>query len=506
MKTDINRREFTLASLAAAISPNVNAGKDNAATTKQSDIQTLYQNSDATDLANHIQKGEVTALELLEEAIQRTEEINPKINAITLKHYELARDLLIKGTPKGAFGGVPFLLKDLSTQLDGTQTTGGSRLLRGIEAKSDNILVSRYKKAGLVIFGKTNTPEFGMALTTESYLHGPCRNPWNLEYSIAGSSGGSAAAVAAGIVPMAHATDGGGSIRVPASACGVFGFKPTRALTPRSSGPSMMSVSHVVSRSVRDSAAMLELTAGYSPGLPFVSPVPVGGYLEAISRPPKTLRIALVLDEPNLVIHEDVKAAIMKTAKTLQDLGHVVDTASPGVDFARLNAAQNTMMVAEFSRGMLRLAESINRPLDASTLEDASLMFVDAGRKTSAAEYLDAYQHIQSVTYQMAQFHQNWDLILSPVTVTPPPLLGVIIERPNDTVESYTERFRTYSAYTPLQNLTGVPAASIPVGLSKGGLPVAAMISAAIGHDALVMSVSRQLETALPFESKRPVI
>lgn len=501
MKTDITRRQFNLATLTLASAPAL-AAKE----AKETDIQNLYRISDATDLARYIRKGDVTPLELLEEAIRLTELINPKINAVTLKHYELARDTLAEGTPSGLFAGVPFLLKDLGVQLKGTETTGGSRLLKGILAKRDNVLVSRHKKAGLVIFGKTNTPEFGMALTTESYLYGPCRNPWNLEHSTGGSSGGSAAAVAAGVVPMAHATDGGGSIRVPASACGVFGFKPTRALTPRTSGPSMMSVSHVISRSVRDSAAMLDQTAGYSPGLPFVSPQPVGGYLSTVGKPPGRLRIALVMDEPRLVLHKDVEAAILKVAKTLQGLGHIVEISSPGVDFARLNAAQNTLLVAEFSRGMLRLAEAIGRPLDENTMEDASLMFVDEGRKTSAAEYLDAYQHIQSVTYKMAQFHQQWDIMLSPVTVTPPPALGVITERENDTVASYTERFRTYSAYTPLQNLTGVPAASIPVGLSEGGLPVAAMVSAAIGQDALLMAVSGQLETALPFAKMRPDI
>lgn len=355
-----------------------------------------------------------------------------------------------------------------------------------------------------MIFGKTNAPEFGMALTTESYLHGPCRNPWNTEHSTGGSSGGAAAAVAAGIVPMAHATDGGGSIRVPASACGVFGFKPTRALTPRTLGPSMMSVSHVISRSVRDSAAMLEYTAGYSPGLPFVSPEPVGGYLDAIARSPAKLRVAIVLDEPKLDVHKDILAAIGKTAAVLEDAGHTVDAISPGVDFQKLNHAQNTMLVPEFSQGMLSLSKAIGRPLDDTMLEQASLMFVEKDKESSTADYLEAWYHIQSVTRKMANFHQNWDLILSPVTVTPAPKLGEITEREGDTVESYTERFRTYSAYTPLQNLTGVPSASIPAGLSAKGLPIAVMLSAAIGQDALLMSVCRQLELALPFEKSRP--
>ena len=506
MSTKLTRRQFGLATIAASVSSAQVSNAANSKSLASTDLQRLYFESDATDLASHVRKGDVSALELLDEAIRRVELANPIINAVTLKHYELGRESLKHGTPDGPFGGVPFLLKDLGVQLKGTVTTGGSRLLGGIKAQRDDELIARHKAAGLVIFGKTNTPEFGMALTTESYMHGPCRNPWNLQHSTAGSSGGSAAAVAAGIVPIAHATDGGGSIRVPASACGVFGFKPTRALTPRSSGPSMMSVSHALSRSVRDSAAMLEYTAGYSPGLAFVSPVPVGGYLDAISRPPKKLRIAVVLDEPNLKLHKDVKAAILRTASVLEGAGHTVDTASPGVDFGALDRAQNTLMVSEFSHGMQGLAKAINRPLDDSTLEAASLMFVEIGKNLSAASYLDAWYHIQSVTRKMAGFHQDWDIMLSPVTVTPAPKLGAITEREGDTIKSYTERFRTYSAYTPLQNLTGVPSASVPVTLSEDGLPVAAMLSAAIGQDALLMSVCRQLEEALPFDKRRPLL
>lgn len=470
-------------------------------------ISAVYSESDATSLADLVRRGDLTALELLDEAIRRTEQVDPQINAVVMRHFELARQYVKKGQlPEGPFTGVPFLLKDLGARLEGTVTTGGSRLLEGIVAPTDDVLVDRYKKAGFVIFGKTNTPEFGMALTTESYLHGPCRNPWNLDHITGGSSGGSAAAVAAGILPVANATDGGGSIRVPAAACGVFGFKPTRALTPRSIGPSMMSVSHVVSRTVRDSAAVLDATAGYAPGFPFVSPEKVGGYLASSRRPPKSLRIALVTDEPPMSIDPDVSDAINHVAKTCEALGHPVETASAGVNFDDLNRAQTTLILAEFSQGMHSLSAAINRPLDATTLERLSLEFVNVGANTRAADYLAAWDHIQSVTAKMAEFFQTYDVMLSPVTVTPPPKLGTINEHPSDSWDSFVDRFRTYSAYTPLQNLTGVPAASLPVGLSQNGLPVAAMISAALGKDALLMALSRQLETALPFEQRRPPV
>ncbi len=505
MPNQLTRRSFSTAALLSA--GGLTAGCSSLPVTATSDLAALYSRSDATDLAALVRNRSVSALELLDEAIRRAELVNPEINAVTAKHYEMAREYL-KTNPEldGAFAGVPFLLKDLGTRLEGTVTSGGSNLLNGIQAPADDVLVKRYKDAGLVIFGKTNTPEFGMALTTESYLLGPCRNPWNLEHSTGGSSGGSAAAVAAGVVPVAHATDGGGSIRVPASACGVFGFKPTRALTPRGAGPSMMSVSHVVSRSVRDSAAMLDVTAGYEPGLPFVSPEPVGGYLNAALSKPRALRVALVMNEPDLQVHPDVASGIMRTAEALESAGHTVELASPGVDFEKMNAAQNTLMLSEFSQGMRELSKLLGRPLDSKTLEEASLMFVAEGKDITATQYLEAYYHVQGLTQKMAQFFEQWDLMLSPVTVTPAPKLGVITERPGDDTLSYTTRFRTYSAYTPLQNLTGVPAASLPVGLSSEGLPVAAMLSSGLGKDALLMSVSAQLERGLPFITQRPPV
>ncbi|MEM7706733.1 MAG: amidase [Pseudomonadota bacterium] len=502
MSKTISRRDFTLGTLAAV--GGLAAAR---AAEPQSDLTQLYSEADALTLAEHVRAGDVSPAELLEEAIARTERVNPKINAVTTQHFELARAYVREQPlPSGPFRGVPFLLKDLGARLAGTVTTGGSRLLKGIEAPQDDVLTQRYKQAGLVIFGKTNTPEFGMALTTEPYLFGPCRNPWNLKHSTAGSSGGAAAAVAAGIVPMANATDGGGSIRVPAAACGLFGLKPTRALTPRAVGPSMMSVSHVISRSVRDSAAALDVTAGYAPGLPFVSPEPVGGYRLAVSQAPEPLRVALVTDEPELRLDPGVAAAIDKVAKKLEELGHRVEEAAPGVDFDRLNQAQNTMILAEFSQGMQSLASAIGRPLDASTLERLSLEFVEVGAATSATEYVAAWEHVQSVTRSLAGFFERYDLMLSPVTVTPPPKLGVINEQPEDNYQEFVDRFRTYSAYTPLQNLTGMPAASLPVGLSKDGLPVAAMISAGLGHDARILAVSAQLEQALPFERRRPPV
>lgn len=470
------------------------------------DISLLYSRSDATTLASLVREGEVTAMELLEEAIRRTELVNPDINAVTLKHYEMARDYLKqRGTPDGPFAGVPFLLKDLAVQLAGTATTGGSRLLTGLVADRDSVLVQRYKETGLVIFGKTNTPEFGMALTTESDLYGPCRNPWNPAHSTAGSSGGSAAAVAAGIVPMAHATDGGGSIRVPASACGVFGFKPTRALTGGGDSPAGFSVAHVITRSVRDSAAMLDATAGYSAGAYYGAPgaVKPGGYLAATGKPPGRLRVALNLKEPAAAVDPEIGQAVRRCGETLETLGHGVEEAAPGIDYDQLNTAQEVLMMAGFAHGMRSIEQSTGR--SATThLEPLSLHFMETGNAYTSRQYLDAWQTSAAVAQQIARFHKTWDIMLQPVTATPPPRLNVINAREGDDYRSFVDRFRKYSAYTHLQNMTGQPSASIPMGLSKNGLPLAAMVSSDAGTDALLMSLCAQLESALEFSLMRP--
>ena len=490
-----------LGTLAAGISQGLAANQS-------TDISRLYGESDATALASLVRKGEVTAMELLEEAIRRTELVNPDINAVTLKHYDLARDYLKqRGAPDGPFAGVPFLLKDLAVQLAGTATTGGSRLLSGMVADRDSTLVQRHKEAGLIIFGKTNTPEFGMALTTEPDLYGPCRNPWNQAHSTAGSSGGSAAAVATGIVPMAHATDGGGSIRVPAAACGVFGFKPTRALTGGGDSPAGFSVAHVITRSVRDSAAMLDATTGYSAGAYYGAPgsVTPGSYLAATGKPPAQLRVALNLNEPAVTVDPQVEQAVRRCGETLEALGHRVEEATPGIDYAQLNAAQEVLMMAGFAHGMHGIEQATGRSA-AAHLEPLSMHFMETGNGYTSRQYLDAWQTSAAATQQIARFHKSWDVMLQPVTATPPPMLNVIDAREGDDYRSFVDRFRKYSAYTHLQNMTGQPAASIPVGLTENGLPLAAMISGDVGADALLLSLCAQLEATQTFSLMRPPV
>jgi Asp-tRNA(Asn)/Glu-tRNA(Gln) amidotransferase A subunit family amidase len=511
----LTRRQFTssVAGLAAAttvLAPALGASQAWAQSGSDAggDISTIYDHSDALDLAALVRRGMVTPMELLDEAIRRVEALNPTLNAVTLKHYELARAAITKGLPRGPLAGVPFLLKDLGVQLAGTPTTGGSRSLFGLNAKRDSTLVEMHKRAGLVIFGKTNTPEFGMALTTESIAYGPCHNPWNLDYSTGGSSGGSAAAVAAGIVPIAHGTDGGGSIRVPASACGVFGFKPTRMLTPRGPstdlGPSAMSVGHALSRTVRDSAFLLDLTAVYEPGAPAAAPGSRQGFFEATQAEPRSLRIALNLTEPSVKMNPETRQGVLTAGRLLEDLGHSVEEAAPGIDYDELNHAQNVLMLSEFSQGMDSLARAIGKPIDSMGLEPLSQQFTRAGLKHSAREYIAACHVAYAAGARMARFQKQYDIVLQAVTTSPAPRLGTISEQPGDTIDSFVTRFKKYSAYTHLFNLTGQPSASVPMDLSDAGLPLAAMLSARNGEDALLLSVCAQLEQAAPWFDRRP--
>lgn len=513
--TGTTRREFAAVlgagAAAAMVGPAQGAPKaDDSPAPARSGLSELYTRSDAMDLAELVRRREISASELLEEAIRQVEQLNPPLNAVVQKHYDMARSEVAKGLISGPLAGVPFLLKDLGVRLSGTVTTGASKSLLEMESPIDSELVSRYKAAGLVVFGKTNTPEFGMALTTESELYGACRNPWNLAYSTGGSSGGSAAAVAAGMVPAAHASDGGGSIRVPAAACGVFGFKPTRLLNPRGPGgalsPSAMSVHHVVSRSVRDSALLLDLTGGYEPGAPVASPAPAGGHLEAAMRTPEKLRIALCLTEPAVALDAECRRAVEEAGRLLESAGHVVEEAVTGVDFDSLNDAQIILMQGEFAHGMQSLASAKKVSLARLGLEPLSLEFVREGLAYSAGEYLAALQETYRQAEKMAVFQKSFDLLLKPVTATPAPELGTINAQLQDTPFGFVSRFRKYAAYTHFYNLTGQPAASIPMGQNAQGLPLAAMLVGRTGEDRLLFSACAQLETARPWFNDRPPV
>ena len=467
--------------------------------------QGSYDDADATTLAHWVARGAVSPSELMEEAVKRLHKVNPELNLLSQNHIELARITVQKDIPQGAFTGVPFLLKDLGIQMKGTITSSGSALHAHSMARKDSEIVRRFKNAGLVIFGKTNTPEFGLALTTEGRFLGDCLNPWHVSHSTGGSSGGSAAAVAAGVVPMAHATDGGGSIRVPATFCGLLGLKPTRGLTPGGRG-SGMSVGHVVTRSVRDSALMLEVLAGYEPGAPFGLGLPASGFFKAVTDDPAPLKIAINLSEPRVDIDPEVRAAVVAAGELLDSLGHSVEEAAPGINYDRLNEVQNTLIASSTTSWLNTVSQDRGYPIAPEELEPMTHMIRREGAKFSGAEVSSALQMMQQFGLEMAKFQDQFDVILQPVATTPAPRLEVITYQEGDDLEAYTTRFKAVSAFTHLYNMTGQPSISVPFTTSRSGLPIGIMLSAAMGDDAALLGLAAQLERVNPWRHRRPLI
>lgn len=468
-----------------------------------------FRSLDATAMADLVRRGEVSPLELLDLAIGRTEEVNPQVNAVVLKHYELARQAVATGLPDGPLKGVPFLLKDLGVALKGTVTTEGSRLFKGQAFSYDSTLVERYKKAGLAIFGKTNSPEFGSSPSTESQLFGDTRNPWNLQHSAGGSSGGAAAAVAAGIIPVAHASDGGGSIRIPSSACGLFGLKPTRGRVPM--GPGVYetragcSAMHVVSRSVRDSALLLDVSQGEAPGDPYAAPARVRPYTEELTREPGKLRVAL-MTTPIIPVPVDPQciAAAEKAARLCESLGHRVEIASPELDVEPLYNAFGMVGNVLVANKVSKREQVLGRAASTEELEKINWVNRRAGDKVSAIEYSRARNALHQASRRLAEFMQNYDVVLSPTMALLPPKLGVLTL--NQEFESFMMAAAAASAFTGLYNMTGQPAMSVPLHWSNTGLPVGVQFTGRFGDEATLFRLAAQLEQAAPWFDKTPPV
>lgn len=467
-----------------------------------------YRSHDAVGLAQCVSRGEISPLELLDAAIARAETVNPAINAVTQKHFELAREAVRQGLPSGPFRGVPFLLKDISAQLEGTVTSNSCKLYANAVATRDSTLVARYKQAGLVIFGKTNTPEMGLAASTESALHGSTRNPWDLERTAGGSSGGAAAAVAAGIVPAAQGSDGGGSIRIPASCCGLFGLKPTRARTPV--GPLIgetwgsMGAVHVLTRSVRDSAALLDATQGPASGDPYAAPPVERPYLQEVSTPPGRLRIALQLAPlSGLPVDGECLAAARNAALLMQELGHEVVEAMPPGNAAELGAASWTLVATGVSSSLQRRAAALGRKLREDDVEAVTWDAVRHAQTLSAVDHDNALLAIHLQGRRMGEFHAHYDLLLSPTLGHPPGPLGPQ-RMSNPDIEQYVAALMHFSPFTSMFNMTGQPSMSVPLHWTPDGLPVGVMFSAAHGREGLLLRVAGQLEQARPWFDRVP--
>lgn len=497
---------------------------------KRVDHFTEYENYDALGLADLVRCGEIAPSVLLEAAIERATAFNPALNAIIHSWYDKARQSLSSPLPDGPFRGVPFLLKDLVSALAGEPLVQGCKALKNHIPNHDAELVKRFKQAGLVIFGKTNTPEFGLMGTTEPETFGATHNPWNSAHSPGGSSGGSASAVAAGIVPMAHAGDGGGSIRIPASACGLFGFKPSRGRVP--TGPDEgelwmgAAVEHVLTRSVRDSAAMLDLLAPPESGAPFRIEAPPGSYLQAAGTPPGRLRIGFCTDLPfgNGRIHPEYRQAVQVTAQRLSDLGHHLEEVRWPADGELMIRCYLTMYFGEVAALLRRLPEWLGRPVRRADVELGTWQLAKLGEHYSAGEFALAHGRWHELSRQVGRFHQDFDILLTPTMAHPPARLGELIPttlehamilaadifhlhglvRRLEIVEKITARQLQRMPYTQLANLSGVPAMSVPLAWDASGLPIGLHFSSRFAEEHVLFQLAGQLEEAYPWFAHRP--
>ncbi|GAB0102290.1 amidase [Nocardia sp. JMUB6875] len=464
---------------------------------------------DATAQAALVRSGEIGPEELVRSAIDRIERLNPTLNAVVDTCYEQA--LAAAATASGPFAGVPYLVKDLVAEMAGSPLTEGSRYLRGHVSALDSALVTRLRAAGLAIVGRSNAPEFGMTPTVESELHGPCRNPWDITRSTSGSSGGSAAAVAAGLVPMAHGNDLGGSLRYPASACGVFGFKPTRArvsLAPLYGDViNGLAVEHAITRSVRDSAALLDATAGAEPGDPYLAPAPTRLFAEEVRIDPGRLRIAYTpRTADGTPGHPDCVAALNDAVALLVSLGHeVVEADLPGLD-DQIGAAIGTMYQAAVAWIVAHWTRRLGHAPADGELEPLTAAFWAGGQAVSAAQYLLAMEDLQRFARLVAAFLGPYDAWLTPTLSTPPLPLGEITSTPDEPMRALQNGGRTVGYPGVVANITGNPAMSIPLWWNPDGLPIGVHFLGRYADEATLFRLAAQLETARPWSSRVPPV
>ena len=467
-----------------------------------------YEDYDGLGLAALVRNGEVRAEELLDAAVERLHSRNPQLNAVVLEMIDEARTAIAAGLPDGPFRGVPFLLKDLHAKAKGVPTTNGSALFEDDVAEYDTELVTRYRRAGFVIFGKTNTPEFGLSVSTEPRLFGACHNPWNLDVTSGGSSGGAAAAVAARILPVAHASDGGGSIRIPASCCGLFGLKPSRGRTPMGpdygEGWSGMSAQHVVSVTVRDSAAVLDATHGAAVGDPYFAGHQENSFLSEVERAPDRLRIAIAPDSfTGVPVDPECAAAATDVARLCEALGHDVSEEQPNVDALLLRHSTMTIIAANTHLAVTQRAAQLGREAKEQDLEPLAWNVVQMGAGASATDYAKAIRGIHSLGREMGRFFERYDVLITPTVAQPPIPLG-ILDMCTSYTAAYIEALASFTPYTQLFNATGQPAMSVPLAQSRSGLPIGIHFAGRLGDEATLLRLAGQLEIARPWRDKLP--
>lgn len=467
---------------------------------------TGFTEHDAVGLAAEIRAGRISAREAVEASIALVEKLDPDLNAVVGRRFEEALAEVDAGLPDGPFTGVPVVVKSLGADVAGLPTTRGSRLWADAVADRDSELVRRYRAAGMVVLGTTNTPELGKNASTEPALHGPTHNPWRHGRSPGGSSGGSAAAVASGMVPVAHANDGGGSIRIPAAMCGLFGLKPSRGrVSPAPYDTSLAnptSVQHAVSRTVRDSAALLDVAAGHGPGDAFGFDPPAEPFATAVARPREGLRVALLTELVNgPATDPSCVEAARATAAVCERLGHAVEEARPTWDSGEVQAASGLMMGMSLVAAVDERLAELGRDLRPDDVEPFTRVMLDHYRGATAADACRALATAERVGRQVATLLEEYDVLLTPVLCAPTPPLGHL-----DTQDPPTmyERGVLYSGWTTTFNVTGMPAMSVPSGTDPDGMPIGAHVVAGLGQERLLLGLAGQLEQAAPWPLLAP--
>ncbi|HTL00222.1 MAG TPA: amidase family protein [Pseudomonadales bacterium] len=471
-----------------------------------------YARLDGTALAELIRRRDVSAAEVREVALSAVARFNPKLNAVLDVLTDASAADVAALRSDAPFAGVPFLIKELALHAGGAPCRMGSRLAAGVSFPTDTELMARFRRAGLVTIGTTQTPEFGYCGTTEPVAFGPAHNPWRLGHSPGGSSGGSGAAVGARIVPIAHANDGGGSIRIPASSNGLVGLKPTRDRTP--SGPDAsdplfgQAIEFVVTRSVRDAAGMLDAVAGADIGAPSIAPVEAGGFLSQIGRPPERLRVACMSKSPfGAPLHPECAEAMTRTRALLGDLGHEVVDASLAFDFESFTKYVHVIWCVGTAAGIAMVASSTGRKPSLDTLESATLACYEDGLKMTALDVATALHYFNVVSRKIGQYFEGIDVLLSPTSGQPPPKHGVVNQNaPGIDGLTWTRQTFEFFPFTPLFNATGQPAISLPLHWSKDGLPMGSQFVGRFADEATLLRLAAQIEQAEPWSSRMPAL
>lgn len=470
-----------------------------------------YTKYDGLGLAELVKKRDVSVEELAQTTLDAIDKVNPQLNAVIETYPERTSATRAAELSEGSFFGVPFLIKDLAIMEEGKRMEAGSRLMEGMVAPFNSELMTRYNLAGFNNLGRTTCPEYGFSCVTESVLRGHTCNPWDTERIAGGSSGGSAASVAAGIVPIAHGNDAGGSIRCPAACCGVFGLKPTRgriSLAPGGDGMNGLANEHVLSRTVRDSAAILDLTQGYLPGDPYGAPAPGRPYLDECQQDPRPLKIAYTkVPNGGQVVEEEIASFVEQAAALCEGLGHKLEEATPTWDEEAFVQSSTILWVTNCTAMSDMMAMITGRPINADTLELITQTSYEVGKSMSAGAFVKALETVNQISRQVAPFFQRYDILLTP-TLSKLPIENGRYSMNDFTgsVEQWFEKLSDFSSFTSIYNMTGQPAMSVPLFMSVTDLPVGMQFATRYGDEGTLFQLAGQLERACPWSDRLPPV